>query len=60
MSMPNSITHPKKTPILEWCVVECRSKNGRQKIVCMKGDYSMCSEKFDHSKLKHQHNWGDL
>ena len=30
-SRPNSINYLKQTPIFEWCVLRCGSKNGHQK-----------------------------
>ena len=33
-SRPNSVTHPNKTPIFEWCVVRCASKTIHQKDIC--------------------------
>ena len=33
---PNLITYLNWTPIFEWCVVRCGSKNGYQKDMCLK------------------------
>jgi hypothetical protein len=49
---PYSVAFLTKTPIFEWYVVWCGSKNGYQK--------HMCPRFYNHSKLNSQLNWGDL
>ena len=34
LHMPISVTYLNSTPMFEWCVVSCRSKNGHQKDFC--------------------------
>ena len=34
--MPNSVTHRNWTPIFEWYVIRCGSKNKYQKYTCLK------------------------
>jgi hypothetical protein len=61
VSSPNSVTHLKRMPILEWCVVGCGSKNRHHKDMCLKGDWTMSSKFVNPSRLNsHQHNWGPL
>ena len=43
--------------MFEWCVVGCGSKNIHRTCV-RKRDWSVCSERGDHSKLNSEHNWG--
>ena len=40
---PNPTTHLKQTPIFEWCVVTCGSKNEHQKSICLK-DIGICAQ----------------
>ena len=37
VNVPNSITYLNWTPIFDWCVVRCESKNRHQKDMCSKG-----------------------
>jgi hypothetical protein len=34
ISRPNSITYLNQTPLFEWCVIRCESKDGHQKDMC--------------------------
>ena len=47
------------TPIFEWYVVRCDSKNGYQKDV-IKRYCVMCSKYDKHSRFNNHHNWRDL
>ena len=54
-----SITPKIWTPIFEWCVVRCGSKNGQLKYV-FKRDWTTCLKYVTHSRFNGQHNLGDL
>ena len=58
--MPNSVTYLNKTPIFDWCVIRCGSKNGHQKKQMFKRDWTTCSIFVNHSRNNSQHNLGDL
>ena len=36
VNVPNLVTYLDKTPIFDWCVIRCGSKNGHQKKKCLK------------------------
>ena len=56
---PYSVAFLTKTPIFNWYVVWCGSKNGYQKHVLQK-DWTMCPRYDNHSKVNSQLYWGDL
>ena len=56
MNVPSLITYLKQTPIFEWCVVRCGSKNGHQKGICFK-DWTTCSKFVDRFMLNGLQNW---
>jgi hypothetical protein len=43
VSRPNSVTYLNGTPIFEWWVVRCRSKNKYQKDMCLK-EARLCAQ----------------
>ena len=46
------------TPVFEWYVVRCGSKNGHQRLV-FKRDWATCSKYLNYSRLSSQHVWGN-
>ena len=58
--MPSSTTYLNQTPIFEWFVVGCDSKNRYQKDNVLKRDLVVHSKRDNHNNLNNQHNWGDL
>ena len=55
VDVPNSVTYLNRTPIFEWYVDKCGSKNGYQKNMCLQKYWLSCS-KYDNQNS--QHNWG--
>ena len=51
-----------RTPLYEWYVVTCESKNGHQEDVkCLqKIEVRTCSKYANHSRFNNQHDWGNL
>ena len=56
VDMPHLSTTIIKTPIFEWYVVMCGSKNWHQKRHVFKTYWSVCSIHGNHSKLNSQHD----
>ena len=54
--MLNSVIDLDWTPIIDWHVDRCGSKNGYKKHV-IKKDWNMCSKYDNHSKSNSQDNW---
>ena len=53
---PYSVTFLNQTPICEWCVGTCGSKNGHQKGIMFRRDWTTCSKFVNHLRLSSQHN----
>ena len=51
VDMPNSITYLDQTPIFEWYLVRCGSKNRYQKDMCIEEIGLTCSKYDNHSRL---------
>ena len=58
--MPSSVAYVNWTPIFEWFVVSCGSKNMYEKDVCLQEIWIACSNYDNHSDLNNQHDWRDL
>ena len=63
--MPTLVTYLNWTPIFEWYVVQCGSKNNgirhgfQLKDFSPRKDWIACSEYDNHFRFNNQHNWGD-
>ena len=55
--MPNSVTYLNRTPIFEWNVVWCGSKNWISNIHLFGRDWIVCLKCDNHSRRIGQHNW---
>ena len=60
VDVPNLVTYLNRTPIIEWYVVRCGSKNGYQKGIIRLKELGLHAQNHNHSMLKSQQNWGDL
>lgn len=58
--MHNLVTSLNRTPIFDWYVVRCSSKNIHQKDMFIKKDKITCSQNECHSKFNGQHIWEEL
>ena len=54
--MPNLVTYLNRTPIIEWYVVRCGSKNGYQKGIIRLKELGLHAQNHNHSMLKSQQN----
>ena len=57
VSVLNLVTYINKTPIFEYWVMRCRSKNKHEN-TWVYGDWTMFSKFVNHSKLHTQHKCG--
>ena len=58
VDMPNSNIMIIWTPLFEWYLVMCGSKNGHQKYMCLK-EIGLCAQHvLNHSSLNDQHDLG--
>ena len=48
----------RRTPVFEWCVVRCGSKNEYQKNICLKETGLEVLKIANYSRLSSPHNWG--
>lgn len=55
--MPNSITYLNPSPIFEWWVVKCGSKNIDQQDMSLKETRLHAQKMLNQSRLKCQYNW---
>ena len=60
VNAPNSVSYLDRSPVFEWCVVMCGSKNGNQKDMYLKEFGLHAQNLFNHSRLNSQHNSGGL
>ena len=44
VNMPNLVTYLNQTPLFEWCVVRCGSKNNHQKTIMSLKGISLCAQ----------------
>lgn len=56
LDVPNSVFDLERTPLFEWCILECESKNGHHHVV--NGDWTVCSKFVNHSRCSSKHNLG--
>ena len=54
--MSNSMFGLVWTPLFEWCIFACESKNGRHHV--LNRDWALCSRFINHSRGTSQENWG--
>ena len=57
--MPNVVVGLEYTPIFEWDLVGCLSKNGTPNKHVLKRNWTMCSKFINHSRYNNPHNGGE-
>ena len=60
VDIPYSNAFLNRTPTFEWYVVWCGSKNGYHEVMCSKGEWTVCSNYDNHSRLHSHIIGGDL